>query len=86
MKSNVGQGQQTSDHVEHLWKIFNDYRSKSKLKVVEVCFVLITEEGILSVLDVHYYPLAIIGTNQSDRLKSTFNPNLNPGDRTVSLF
>ena len=40
----------------------------------------------MSVLDVHYYPLAIIVTNQSDRLKSTFNPNLNPGNRTVSLF
>lgn len=47
MKSYVGQGQQTSDRVEHLWKIFDDYRSKSKLKTLEACFVLITEEGIL---------------------------------------
>ena len=47
MKSYVGQGEQPSDHVEHLWKIFNHYRSKSKLKVLEASFVLITEEGIL---------------------------------------
>lgn len=41
MKNYVGQGEQTSDPIDHWGEVFSE--SETKFKVLEACFVLIIE-------------------------------------------